>query len=178
MGISPSGSSHHRRRSSVLTGAGGASQYRPVNAEPQEESPRFAHGEADGSKLEEQKPLNGDRRDSSDLSSIAESEELSLSDDEHEDDEETGLTAKERSHRRQKRRKLRRQLDARIAGVKASKRDGSSLADKNVIRRLLINAGLILLWYLFSLSISVVRTPDFLRALFFSFFFCFAGISN
>ncbi|KAJ9233481.1 hypothetical protein DTO207G8_8893 [Paecilomyces variotii] len=150
MGLSPSGSSHHRRRSSVLTG--GPSQYRPVNAEPQEDSPRFTYGDGDASRMDEQKPLTADRRDSSDLSSIAESEELTLSDDDQ-DDEEMGLTAKERSHRRLKRKKQRRHLDARIAGVKASKQE--SLADKNVVKRLLINASLISLWYLFSLSISI-----------------------
>lgn len=114
--------------------------------------------------MEEQKPLTADRRDSSDLSSIAESEELTLSDDDQ-DDEEMGLTAKERSHRRLKRKKQRRHLDARIAGVKASKQE--SLADKNVVKRLLINASLISLWYLFSLSISIVscfRFPQSFQA--------------
>jgi solute carrier family 35 protein C2 len=80
------------------------------------------------------------------------------SDDDLNDDEETGLTAQQRSARRRRRRKQRRRLDARIADVKASKKPGLSLAlaDKDVIKRLLINAALISLWYLFSLSISIV----------------------
>ena len=35
---------------------------------------------------------------------------------------------------------------------------GLGLADRNVLRKLLVNAGLILLWYFFSLSISIVST--------------------
>ena len=34
--------------------------------------------------------------------------------------------------------------------------DEKKLADKNVIRRMAINCGLILLWYIFSLGISLV----------------------
>lgn len=79
------------------------------------------------------------------------------SDDDLHDDEETGLTAKQRRQRR-RRRQQRRQLDARIADVKASKHDTLPLGftDSDVFRRLSINAGLILLWYFFSLSISIV----------------------
>lgn len=80
-------------------------------------------------------------------------------DDDH-DDEETGLTANQRRQRR-RRRKQRRQLDARIADVKASRHDTvpMGLGDRSVVKRLLVNACLILLWYFFSLSISIVRSP-------------------
>lgn len=116
-------------------------------------------GDANSSKREEQKPLtNAEDADGSDLSSIAESVEMDhMSTDDDIDDEETGLTAKQRRQRR-RRRKQRRQLDARIADVKAPRSDPltTGLADRNVLRKLLVNAGLILLWYFFSLSISIV----------------------
>ncbi|KAL2821001.1 triose-phosphate transporter family-domain-containing protein [Aspergillus cavernicola] len=154
MSISPA-ASHHRRRSSVLTGAGGGPSQPP--AVEQREDP--------GHKREEQKPSAADDADISDLSSIAENEEeryLSSSDD-CPDDEETGLTANQR-RQRHRRRKQRRQLDARIAGVKGP-RDPFSLssADRTVVQRLLINVGLILLWYFFSLAISIYNKWMFSR---------------
>ncbi|KAM0113571.1 hypothetical protein ACP6JB_000636 [Aspergillus fumigatus] len=154
MGLSPAGS-HHRRRSSVLTGAGPSSLAAPTE---QREDHSRAIGEVVNYKRDEQKPLTADDADVSDLSSIAESVEMDYvsSDDDLHDDEETGLTAKQRRQRR-RRRKQRRQLDARIADVKSSRYDVLSmgLADRNVVKRLLVNACLILLWYFFSLSISV-----------------------
>ncbi|EAW06565.1 putative nucleotide-sugar transporter [Aspergillus clavatus NRRL 1] len=155
MGLSPSGS-HHRRRSSVLTNAGASSLAAPTE---QREDHSRAIGEGVGYKRDEQRPLTADEADMSDLSSIAESVELGVvsSDDELHDDEEIGLTAKQRRRQRRQRRKQRRQLDARIAGVKASRYDplNLGLADQDVIKKLLVNIGLILLWYFFSLSISV-----------------------
>ncbi|KAL2870999.1 putative nucleotide-sugar transporter [Aspergillus lucknowensis] len=145
MSISPP--SHHRRRSSVLTGAGPS---QPPMVEQREDSGHH--------KKEELKHASADDADVSDLSSIAESEEgrYVSSDDDYPDDEETGLSVDQRRQRR-RRRKRRRHLDARIADVKASRYDvfALSLADRSVIRRLLINVGLILLWYFFSLSISI-----------------------
>ncbi|KAF4201483.1 hypothetical protein CNMCM8927_001469 [Aspergillus lentulus] len=161
MGLSPAGS-HHRRRSSVLTGAGPSSLAVPTE---QREDHSRAIGEAVNHKRDEQKPLTADDADVSDLSSIAESVEMDYvsSDDELHDDEETGLTAKQRRQRR-RRRKQRRQLDARIADVKSSRYDilSMGLADRNVVKRLLVNACLILLWYFFSLSISVFSLASFI----------------
>ncbi|KAF4151983.1 hypothetical protein CNMCM6936_001601 [Aspergillus lentulus] len=161
MGLSPAGS-HHRRRSSVLTGAGPSSLAAPTE---QREDHSRAIGEAVNHKRDEQKPLTADDADVSDLSSIAESVEMDYvsSDDELHDDEETGLTAKQRRQRR-RRRKQRRQLDARIADVKSSRYDilSMGLADRNVVKRLLVNACLILLWYFFSLSISVFSLASFI----------------
>ncbi|KAL4784325.1 triose-phosphate transporter family-domain-containing protein [Aspergillus varians] len=153
MSISPG--SHHRRRSSVLTGAG------PSQPPPIEQK------EDNGHKREELKPsAAADDADISDLSSIAESEEdrYLSSDDDDPDDEETGLTANQR-RQRCRRRKQRRQLDARIAGVKASRDDPFNLssADRTVMSRLLVNAGLILSWYFFSLAISVYNKWMFSR---------------
>ncbi|KAI9926912.1 hypothetical protein AWENTII_011555 [Aspergillus wentii] len=148
MGLSPAGN-HHRRRSSVLTSTGGPSQ--SALTEPRDDSSK-AIGD---NKREEQRLLTAEEADASDLSSIEESVEMDLmsSDDDLHDDEETGLTAKQRRQRRRRRRQ-RRQLDARIADVKASRQD-SDLDDTSVARRLVGNAALILMWYLFSLSISI-----------------------
>ncbi|KAL5339410.1 triose-phosphate transporter family-domain-containing protein [Aspergillus crustosus] len=156
MSISPPTSNHHRRRSSVLTGAGPA---QPPAAEPREEN---------GHKREEQKPLAGEDADISDLSSIAENEEIRYlsSDDDFPEDEETGLTTNQRRQRR-RRRKQRRQLDARIAGVRSSHNlfdpFNFSSGDRTVFNRLLVNAGLILLWYFFSLAISIYNKWMFSR---------------
>lgn len=151
--------SHHRRRSSALAGA--ARSLLSGSAERREDSSR-SYGDV-SYKWEEQEPLAAEETDASDVSSTAESLEMDpmISDDDH-DDEETGLTAQQR-RRRRRRRKQRRKLDARIADVKSSRHDLFSvgLAERNVMKRLMINAILILSWYFFSLAISVVsRAPD------------------
>ncbi|EER41646.1 solute carrier [Histoplasma capsulatum var. duboisii H88] len=100
----------------------------------------------------------GPKSDRSRHSSFAESEVLEMdflaSDDDLNDDEETGLTAKERRQRWKQRRRHRRELDARIVEVKISE-DGRRLADRAVVKRLGLNAILIGSWYIFSLSISI-----------------------
>ena len=153
----------------MLTGAAGPSQLPPTDLHQRDDNPR-ATGDvinniSNNNKREEQKPLTGEDVDASDLSSIVESMEMDYipSDDDLHDDEETGLTAKQRRQQRRRRRKQRRQLDARIADVKASRQDtfNLGLADRNVLKRLLANAFLILMWYFFSLSISIVRLSLF-----------------
>ncbi|OJJ45424.1 hypothetical protein ASPZODRAFT_144055 [Penicilliopsis zonata CBS 506.65] len=147
MGLDPA-RGHHRRRSSVLAGAGPSSQISSGPGEQREDGQR-----------EDQKPLNLEEPDCSDLSSIAESVEMDYmsSDNDLHDDEETGLTAKQRRQRQRRRRKQRRQLDARIADVKTSQHNpyGLGVADRTVMKRLLANACLIGLWYFFSLAISI-----------------------
>lgn len=161
MGLHPQGN-HHRRRSSVLTGAQASSQPRlsPVIDEEEWNSARSSPRERDGPRGEEQKPLTAEDTDTSDLSSGDEDSDLDLdpppSDEDLNDDEETGLTAKQRKKRIHKRKKQRQRLDARIAGAALNPR---RLADKNVLKKITINASLISLWYLFSLSISVVSCP-------------------
>jgi solute carrier family 35, member C2 len=71
-------------------------------------------------------------------------------------DEETGLTGKERQKYLQRKRR-RDALDSRIAGAGGISKEEARQADRSVIRKLLFNAFLIGLWYLFSLSISIVR---------------------
>lgn len=79
----------------------------------------------------------------------------SFSDEDLHDDEETGLTNKDRS-RRQKKRRRNTLLHNRIAREKNISEDERREADKSVVRRLVTNGVFILLWYMFSLSISFV----------------------
>jgi solute carrier family 35 protein C2 len=79
----------------------------------------------------------------------------SFSDEDLHDDEEMGLTRKDKS-RKQKKRRRNTLLDNRIAREKHLSDDERKEADRNVVRSLLINGVLILLWYFFSLSISLV----------------------
>ena len=83
-------------------------------------------------------------------------EDDSLSDEDLHDDEETGLTRKDRQRKRRKRVRQAR-LDQRIVPDRISAEEKQK-ADKNVVRKLMVNILLIGLWYLFSLSISLVST--------------------
>ncbi|QKX59322.1 uncharacterized protein TRUGW13939_06454 [Talaromyces rugulosus] len=151
VGASRNITGHHRRRSSILTAAG-PSQLHAAPVENYVEREGRLSPREDGPKGEDQRSLTNEDTDSSDLSSIAESLDGD-SDDALNDDEETGLTAKQRNDRRRRRKKQRKRLDAKIAGVKS--KTSNVVADKNVARRLTINACLIGLWYLFSLAISI-----------------------
>lgn len=152
VGASRNITGHHRRRSSVLT-APGSSQLHPISTDSYSDREGRLSPKEDGPKAEEQQSLIRDDTDLSDLASIAESDEDD-SDDGIQDDEETGLTAKQRNERRRRRKRQRQRLDAKIAGVKG--KSSNVVADKNVATALAINSGLIGLWYLFSLSISIV----------------------
>jgi solute carrier family 35 protein C2 len=70
------------------------------------------------------------------------------------DDEETGLTRGERT-KRQKRRRKNTLLDQRIAREKSVSPSDRKEAEKSIVWTLAVNCMLILLWYLFSLSISL-----------------------
>lgn len=92
------------------------------------------------------------------MQSTSESEELELDEvgSDVEYDEEAGLTSEERRKHMQQKRRLNK-LDARIAGESNLSQEEKRAADKDVIRKLIVNALLILSWYFFSLSISIVR---------------------
>ncbi|KAJ2977816.1 hypothetical protein NUW58_g7690 [Xylaria curta] len=77
----------------------------------------------------------------------------SLSDEDLHDDEETGLTNKDKRRKQAKRRRNTR-LDQRIARDNLTDEERKQ-ADQNVVRKLAVNACLIALWYMFSLSISL-----------------------
>jgi solute carrier family 35 protein C2 len=79
----------------------------------------------------------------------------SFSDDDLHSDEETGLSNKERARRQKKRQRV-TQLGQRIVRDKSLSSEERQEADKDVVRKLLVNMFLILLWYFFSLSISLV----------------------
>lgn len=91
--------------------------------------------------------------ESSSLSSDAERQK-------DDDDDELGLSTAERAEKRKQRQKNMR-MDQR--GVReepmglSPRAKREALADRNIAKQLLVNCGLILLWYLFSLSISLVR---------------------
>lgn len=103
--------------------------------------------------------------DDDSYSSMAESLELDpIGSDGEEVDEETGLTGKERQKYLQRKRRQ-DALDARIAGASGLSLDERKAADRNVMRRLIVNAMLIAAWYVFSLSISLVRSPASLQSM-------------
>lgn len=96
----------------------------------------------------------------SDDGSTSEDVELNeLSDDGLQDDEETGLTGKDKAKRKRRRRRN-TLLDQRIAADVQITAEEKREADQNVVKRSLINGLLIGLWYLFSLSISLVGFPQ------------------
>lgn len=80
----------------------------------------------------------------------------SFSDEDLHDDEETGLTGKDKRRKRAKKKRHTR-LDQRIVREGLTAED-KRVADQNVFRKAVINVVLILLWYLFSLSISIVSS--------------------
>lgn len=103
---------------------------------------------------------SSDERESSDDKSDSTDVELDDmgSDDGLEDDEETGLTGRDKRKRRRRKRRNTR-LDNRFVpppgGDDPYRSEEERAADQSVLREGLINAALIALWYLFSISISV-----------------------
>ena len=109
-----------------------------------------------GTGIEEGLKLGRDGAASDDDMSTSEDVELDdLSEDGLQDDEETGLTGKNKS-RRNKRRRRNTLLDQRIASEVNITVEEKKEADQYVVKNILINGLLIGLWYLFSLSISIV----------------------
>jgi len=92
---------------------------------------------------------------------LSTSEDVELEDlseeDGMQDDEETGLTGKDKGKRKRKRRRN-TLMDQRIAGEIKITAEEKKEADQNVLKKGFINALLIGLWYLFSLSISIVSS--------------------
>lgn len=145
--VTPSG--HRRRRSSLINPAN-ASNSRHRSPRARSQSIRSPTDADDEGKIVEE---------SSDEDSLRPGEVLDedeLTDEDLHDDEEAGLTGKDRRRKRRKRRRN-QLLDQRIAKDDISPEEKKE-ADRNVVRRLLINGVLIGLWYFFSLSISLVRT--------------------
>ncbi|KAI5925233.1 triose-phosphate transporter family-domain-containing protein [Camillea tinctor] len=143
--IAPAG---HRRRRSTLTAGQSAPQ--PASnsraSRPRSHSVK-ASGDPDGKISEESSgPGSSSRPNDRD-------DDESFSDEDLHDDEETGLTKADRRRKRDKRRRNTR-LDQRIVRDKITD-DERKEADQTMMRKLAVNAVLIGLWYLFSLSISL-----------------------
>ena len=120
--------------------------------------PHRSRNRAEGSSEGEQKLMaNSDDGQTSEFSTPSASEDVELenlpSDNGLTDDEETGLTRKDK-RKRKRRKTLSTNLDGRVAVSTGD--SGWSLADRNVVKASLINVVLIASWYLFSVSISVV----------------------
>ncbi|KAI0139770.1 triose-phosphate transporter family-domain-containing protein [Pestalotiopsis sp. NC0098] len=150
--ISTPVSGHRRRRSTLTSSAGAAPPMGPSHARGRSIGQNFRksmdHG-PDG-KISEESAL----RPSGEPSRKEESDDdKSYSDEDLHDDEETGLTKKDRKRKRAKRRRNTR-LDNRIARQHISDEERRE-ADQNVARKIAINCLLIGLWYIFSLSISL-----------------------
>ncbi|RSL93993.1 hypothetical protein BHE90_009749 [Fusarium euwallaceae] len=140
---------HRRRRSSQISTGG-----RPVGS-PSRSRATSGRGPASNGLSDEPKISEEDLDANGFAIRKEDSGDESYSDEDLQDDEETGLTRKDR-HRKQKKRKRNTQLDQRIArGNNDISAEERKEADKSVIKSLLINGTLILLWYLFSLSISI-----------------------
>jgi solute carrier family 35 protein C2 len=130
---------HARRRSSSLAGASGPA---PVRTDPKKQRRRRSDHI-----LEEGEDRSSDSERSDD-SGNSESDDLELDDmsgDGLEDDEETGLTGRDRRRRRRRKRKN-TLLDQRIVPEVKLTKEEEKLADQNMLRSMLINAVLIGLW--------------------------------
>ncbi|KAK2041275.1 triose-phosphate transporter [Colletotrichum somersetense] len=132
------GAGHRRRRSSLMQNAGSSNHHK-------------APSRTQGNLSEEPKISEEDFRATPSASKDAEND--SFSDEDLHDDEEMGLTKKDKNRKKKKKRNNTR-LDQRIVRGEISVEEKKE-ADKNVIRRSVINVVLILLWYFFSLSISL-----------------------
>jgi len=127
-----------RRRSSSLAGASGPSR---------KDSRKHRRRRSDN--ILEEGDVNSSDSEHSDSSGRTESDNLELDDmsaDGLEDDEETGLTGRDR-RRRRRRKKRNTLLDQRIVpqGIQITKEE-EKIANQNMIHSMLINAVLIGLW--------------------------------
>ena len=121
----------------------------------------YRYRNAPGASDEENKQLvySSDQGHDSDFSSRTTSEDFELdhltAEDPFSDDAEAGMTKKDKTHRKRRRRRAVR-MDERFAGnVKAPKPNNQSTYSA-IYKAGLINALLIASWYAFSLSISIV----------------------
>lgn len=137
----------HRRRTSSLMSADGRSATRR-SSRPRT---RGGNGPEEGKISEEGSESN--------VMWPGRGQDDSMSDEDLHDDEETGLTGKDKRRKRQKKKRHTR-LDQRIVreGISAEEKRE---ADQSVFRRSLVNLTLIGLWYIFSLSISIVGSATF-----------------
>lgn len=158
--MEPIKTGHRRRKSSLMSPSGAAP---PPAGRPRSQSLRAArlnpHSPIAGSSVNEEPKI---AEEGAFLVSPTTSKHEhdhdsdAYSDQDLRDDEETGLTDKEK-RRKQKKRRRNTLLDQRIAREKDVPADRED-TDKNIVKRIAINIGLILLWYIFSLCISLVSS--------------------
>ncbi|KAK9439220.1 nucleotide-sugar transporter [Metarhizium brunneum] len=147
---------HRRRKSSLMNPVGGHS----LSGVPAPSRPSYSQSSRNNaptsSSLQEgsKEHLDVPGRSTGESGSKDDSGRDSSSDEDLHDDEEMGLTRKDKS-RKQKKRRRNTLLDNRIAREKHVSDDERKEADRNVVRSLFTNGVLILLWYFFSLSISL-----------------------
>lgn len=160
--ISPAG---HRRRRSTLTAGNNnfnAVPPAPSASRPRSQSIKNTAVSPESGSLLESKTAEGAGRASSDASSKNKNgkrtesydDDSDFTDEDLHDDEETGLTRKDKRRKREKRRRNTR-LDNRIARENLTEQERKE-ASQTVVRKIVINGVLIGLWYFFSLSISLV----------------------
>jgi hypothetical protein len=160
------GEGHRRRRSSLMNNLDTSAKSKTKTRSPK--SPIKAGIGRDSIQEEpksgDRERLIGERQRSDDERSTSEDMELNdLSEDEGlQDDEETGLTGKDKGRRKRKRRRN-TLLDQRVAAEVTITAEEKKEADQSVLKNSLINGLLIGLWYLFSLSISIVSPPLILK---------------
>ncbi|KAL2270004.1 hypothetical protein VTJ83DRAFT_2188 [Remersonia thermophila] len=153
---------HRRRRSSLINAPGASSASR-------RRSPRAAtRSGLSPSKLSDDEDKIAEESSIDDVSLrpgeviVANADDSDITDEDLHDDEEAGLTGRDR-RRKQRKRRRNQQLDQRVAGDVISPEEKKE-ADRNVARRLLVNVVLIGLWYFFSLLISLYNkwmfSPD------------------
>lgn len=160
--LSPAG--HRRRRSTLTAGNMNASTMPPaaIASRPRSQSIKNTAVSPESVSLLESKLAEGDGRPSLDASSKNKNgkrtesydDDSDFTDEDLHDDEETGLTRKDKRRKREKRRRNTR-LDNRIARENLTEQERKE-ANQNVVRKIVINGVLIGLWYFFSLSISLV----------------------
>lgn len=144
--MDPQPSGHRRRRSSMMNTLDTSAR-----VSIGKRSPRAPHIGGDSK--------SGDRGSDDDSRSTSDDMELNDFSEEGDlqDDEETGLTTHSKAERKKK--KMRHQsMDHRIAGDIKVTTEEKKEADWNVVKKSLMNGVLIGLWYIFSLSISIVSS--------------------
>ncbi|KAL1840637.1 hypothetical protein VTJ49DRAFT_245 [Mycothermus thermophilus] len=154
-------SGHRRRRSSLINAPGTSTSRRrsPRAATRSGLSPTKLSDDED--KIAEESSIDNVSLRPGEVV-IAPADDSDLSDEDLHDDEEAGLTGRDR-RRKQRKRRRNQQLDQRVAGDVITPEEKKE-ADRNVAKRLLVNLVLIGLWYFFSLLISLYNkwmfSPD------------------
>lgn len=151
------GDGYRRRRAQLMNGIeiGSIRRKRPSKQHV------HSHRNPSGAPDEENKQLgySPDEGHGSDFSSRTTSEDFELdhltAEDPFSDDEETGMTKKDKRHRKRRRRKAVR-MDERFAGNVKTSKPNKRFTYSNIYKAWLINALLVASWYAFSLSISIV----------------------